>query len=111
MRTVYPPPQVFPVCGFAGGCSGACCVPVGYAYPSTGYHDELAWSALWLHRATGEPAYLSAAQATWSTHLQYTPDNFDWDDKTAGVALLLANYTSLPTAVSAVRTNTVYYTV
>ncbi len=52
-----------------------------------GYNDELAWGALWLFRATGEPQYMNKALEFYPTG---TPKFFDWDDKTAG-ALLLFN--------------------
>ncbi len=30
-------------------------------YPSSGYHDELAWGALWIYLATQEDAYMQTA--------------------------------------------------
>ena len=40
-------------------------VPQEGSYPSYAYEDELVWSAAWLYRATGEAAYLAAAESGW----------------------------------------------
>jgi|GEM_PF-356616 len=61
----------------------------------SGVSDELAWGAIWLHKATGEQAYLTKAQAIYDTslsgkQLQWTQS---WDDKTYGTAVLLAKAT------------------
>ncbi|KAK6921453.1 Carbohydrate binding domain CBM49 [Dillenia turbinata] len=61
-------------------------------YMSSGYGDELLWAATWLYRATGDQYYL-----------QYVIDNaeslggtggamkeFSWDNKYAGVQMLLS---------------------
>ena len=57
----------------------------------SGYQDELAWAAAWLHEATGEADYLALAEA-W-----YPGGNtgwaLGWDDKSNGVAMLLAEAT------------------
>ncbi|CAM6040729.1 unnamed protein product [Sphagnum compactum] len=62
-------------------------------YNSTGYEDELLWGASWLYYATGNSSYLNyvtsengAAFAKW----QQYPSWFSWDDKLAGVQVLLA---------------------
>lgn len=60
----------------------------------SGYGDELAWAAAWLLRATGESRY----QADAEKHIQQfsldrRPNEFSWDDKTAGVQILLAKIT------------------
>lgn len=34
---------------------------VAKLYPSTGYHDELGWAALWLYRATNDSSFLTDA--------------------------------------------------
>ncbi|QDL94934.1 hypothetical protein FDP22_24035 (plasmid) [Paroceanicella profunda] len=54
----------------------------------SGYQDELAWSAAWLNRATGEAAYLDKAQA-WYT-ASGTTWGLSWDNKSMGTAALLA---------------------
>ncbi len=66
----------------------------------SGFNDELVWGALWLHRATGEAAYLTKAEsyyANLSTEPQSTIKSYkwthDWDDKTYGSYVLLAKLT------------------
>jgi hypothetical protein len=53
----------------------------------SGYHDELLWAALWLHRATGREDYLryaldNNADSGWAI------TEFSWDVKYAGVQVL-----------------------
>ncbi|KAK1630631.1 hypothetical protein QYE76_004946 [Lolium multiflorum] len=58
----------------------------------SGYRDELLWAAFWLHRATGEDAYLryavdharSVAGAGWPM------TEFSWENKYAGLQVLAA---------------------
>ncbi|XP_003564003.2 endoglucanase 16 [Brachypodium distachyon] len=56
----------------------------------SGYHDELLWAALWLHRATGRASYLDYvvdnADAFGGTGWAIT--EFSWDVKYAGVQIL-----------------------
>jgi len=61
----------------------------------SGYHDELCWSALWLHRATGDAAYLQKARDIYDANFlggtkQWT---HNWDDKTYGCMIMLAAIT------------------
>ncbi|KAK9823053.1 hypothetical protein WJX81_004364 [Elliptochloris bilobata] len=65
-------------------------------YPSSGFHDELAWAAVWLYRATGASSFLDAAS---NLFLAAQADGnseccgygtFSWDTKSPGVALQLA---------------------
>ena len=35
-------------------------------YPSTGYHDELGWAALWLYRATNDSSFLTDATSIFA---------------------------------------------
>ncbi|CAI5496321.1 unnamed protein product [Closterium sp. Naga37s-1] len=62
-------------------------------YPSwTGYEDELAWAAAWLHRATGSAQYLEYL-AAGDEQLQGSSEattEFSWDDKFAGAQVLVA---------------------
>jgi hypothetical protein len=68
-------------------------------YRSSGYEDELAWSALWLHkaiRATSQTNqdYLSKAENIWNANISgigFTTHS--WDNKAAGTAILLAQET------------------
>jgi endoglucanase len=66
----------------------------------SGYNDELVWGAIWLHRATGEAAYLAKAESYYAnlgTEPQSTIKSYkwthDWDDKTYGSYVLLAKLT------------------
>ncbi len=67
-------------------------IPEAFTYYRswTGYGDELAWCAAWLHHATGDSQYLSRAESLYDEFgLSGTPDRFDWDGKAAGVTGLL----------------------
>ncbi|WP_442932451.1 glycoside hydrolase family 9 protein [Micromonospora sp. NBC_01699] len=66
----------------------------------SGYQDELVWGAIWLHRATGEAAYLAKAEAEYDrlgTEPQSTTRLYKWtvawDNKQFGTYILLANLT------------------
>lgn len=68
----------------------------GFYTSYSGYWDDLAWGAIWLHLASGEQAYLdkaiaAQAQAQDSTYWAQT-----WDNKTIGTTLLLARRTGTP---------------
>ncbi|BAF19200.1 Os06g0247900, partial [Oryza sativa Japonica Group] len=58
----------------------------------SGYHDELLWAALWLHRATGRAAYLDYAvdNADEFGGTGWAITEFSWDVKYAGVQILAA---------------------
>ena len=94
---VLPPPHPVRICSpttsasYPGLYSDV--IPIDGSYPSTSYWDDLAWGAVWLFKATGTKDYLTQAQALWSTHLVPAgpfPLAFDWNAKTPGVAVLLA---------------------
>lgn len=57
----------------------------------SGFNDELAWSATWLYKATGKRSYLDKAES----YYQGLPQNWthDWDNKSHGTAILLAQET------------------
>lgn len=114
---------------FAGRCKGNYVVEGGIReatpfYRSQGYEDELAWSALFLYKATMDKAYLTQAQELYPTCCSavgragalppvaikrsagtgsgggvdgeiFSVDvaAFSYDDKAAGVQLLLHNLT------------------
>ncbi|CAI5483781.1 unnamed protein product [Closterium sp. Yama58-4] len=62
-------------------------------YPSwTGYEDELAWAAAWLHRATGSTQYLEylAGNDEQLQGSSQSTTEFSWDDKFVGAQVLLA---------------------
>lgn len=58
----------------------------------SGYTDELAWGAAWLYKATGEQQYLDKAQQNHQNlGLDWT---HNWDDKSYGTGVLLAQITN-----------------
>ncbi|MEV4489714.1 glycoside hydrolase family 9 protein [Micromonospora coxensis] len=66
----------------------------------SGYQDELVWGAIWLHRATGDAAYLAKAESEYDklgTENQSTTRSYKWtiawDNKQFGAYVLLANLT------------------
>ncbi|MGW5051626.1 glycoside hydrolase family 9 protein [Actinokineospora sp. NPDC004072] len=66
----------------------------------SGYQDELVWGAIWLHKATGEAAYLAKAESEYdrlATEPQSTERSYRWtiawDDKSYGAYVLLAELT------------------
>ena len=61
----------------------------------TGFQDELAWAAVWLHKATGEKGYLAKAEDIYQKRLKGTLIAWtqSWDDKRYGTATLLAQLT------------------
>lgn len=102
-REAHHQPQHIPHTHIPNACSS-----------NTGYLDELAWAALFLHKATGEARYLEAAEAHYpaccsaaklaapgkhakagkaAAAATTTASAFTWDDKAPGVQLLLHNAT------------------
>ncbi len=72
----------------------------GYYRSYSGYNDELVWGAIWLYRATNDPAYLAKAEsyyANLSNEPQSTTKSYRWgiawDDKSYGCYVLLAKLT------------------
>ncbi|MFC4852385.1 glycoside hydrolase family 9 protein [Actinophytocola glycyrrhizae] len=66
----------------------------------SGYADELVWGAIWLYRATGDPAYLAKAEAEYDNLANEQQTNtksyrwtIAWDDKSYGAYVLLAELT------------------
>ncbi|WP_189082351.1 glycoside hydrolase family 9 protein [Mangrovihabitans endophyticus] len=66
----------------------------------SGYADELVWGAIWLHRATGEAAYLAKAEAGYDaqgdenqTTTKMYKWTISWDNKQYGSYVLLAQLT------------------
>ena len=69
----------------------------------SGYDDELAWSAAWLYRSTGEEAYLEAARGHYQrlnreagTEVKAHRWTHGWDDKSYGAYVLMAQLTGEP---------------
>ncbi|KAK9007932.1 hypothetical protein V6N11_074844 [Hibiscus sabdariffa] len=61
-------------------------------YTSSGYSDELLWAATWLFRATGEQQYLKYVvdNAVYMGGTGWAVKEFSWDNKYAGVQILLS---------------------
>ena len=64
-------------------------------YKSSSYQDELAWAAAWLYKATKDKRFLQKAEKHFR---EWAPLNnpgwgFSWDEKTAGVQLLMYDLT------------------
>ncbi|MFA0813595.1 glycoside hydrolase family 9 protein [Microbulbifer epialgicus] len=75
----------------------------GFYNSWSGYNDELVWSAIWLHRATGESSYLDAAIADYehlSNEGQSSVKSYKWtqawDDKSYGSYVLMTTLTDDP---------------
>jgi len=59
-----------------------------------GYNDELVWGAAWLYKATGDVKYFNKAKKYYDDFsLAGKKDVYSWDDKTAGVQVLMAEFT------------------
>merc|ERR1712136_468388 len=84
---------------FAGECRGKYSDSIHDAsifYRSwNGYNDELVWGAAWLYKATGDVKYFNKAKKYYDDFsLAGKKDVYSWDDKTAGVQVLMAEFTS-----------------
>ncbi|XP_042051327.1 endoglucanase 5-like [Salvia splendens] len=60
-------------------------------YTSSGYYDELLWGATWLHRATNDEYYLKYVVDNCAAFggTGWAVKEFSWDNKYAGVQILL----------------------
>ncbi len=72
----------------------------GYYNSWSGYWDELTWGAIWLYRATGDSTYLAKAQSYYTNMNKMsqttTPEynwTINWDDKSFGAYVLMAELT------------------
>ncbi len=85
---------------------------MGY-YDSSGYHDELVWSALWLYKATENVDYLRKAESIYRNSLANVAMRWtqSWDDKRYGAAILLVQVTSSDIYNQAVRRWLDYWTI
>jgi endoglucanase len=88
---------------FRGKYSDCISDAAGFYNSWSGYNDELVWGAIWLYRATNDPAYLAKAEsyyANLSNEPQTTTKSFKWthawDDKSYGCYVLLAKLTDNP---------------
>ncbi|EAZ44630.1 hypothetical protein OsJ_29250 [Oryza sativa Japonica Group] len=68
----------------------------------SGYHDELLWAALWLHRATGKEEYLRYAvdNADSFGGVGWAITEFSWDVKYAGLQVLAAKVNLLNSSLT-----------
>ncbi len=64
----------------------------------SGYTDELSWGAAWLYEATGDDSYLDLAESYYPGGSTYWA--LGWDDKSNGVAMLLADATGDATYIN-----------
>ena len=56
--------------------------------------DELAWGAAWMYKATGEEEYLNKAKDFFDSNDMCNSNLwFGWDNKKAGVEVLMYNIT------------------
>ncbi|EFN64446.1 Endoglucanase B, partial [Camponotus floridanus] len=63
-------------------------------FNNTDYGDELAWAAIWLHKAEPHFDYLNDAENHYQDfHLEKRPNEFFYNNKIAGVQVLLAQLT------------------
>ena len=81
------------------------CMPGAPYYNSrdggpTGPNDEMAWAAVWLHRATGEAGFLTTARQLYATMCKESQSNTpcftwtqSWNDKQFGTYVLMAKLT------------------
>ena len=60
-------------------------------YESSGYVDELVWSAIWLHRATSEVSWMNEAKLEYAAMPQGQSWTLSWDDKAYACYVLLAD--------------------
>ena len=68
---------------------------VGFYDSWSGYGDELGWAAAWLLRSTGDLRYQADVDRHYAEFdLKKQPYEFSWDDKTAGLQVLMAKVTN-----------------
>ncbi|KAF2367540.1 Glycoside hydrolase family 9 [Trinorchestia longiramus] len=75
----------------------------GYYDSFSGYGDELAWSAIWLYKATGDETYHTAAIGHWNEFGLGDAAQFSWDDKSAGCFVLFSELDGGSTYTSALQ--------
>jgi endoglucanase len=68
---------------------------VGFYDSWSGYGDELGWAAAWLLRSTGDLRYQADVDRHYAEFgLNKQPYEFSWDEKTAGLQVLMAKATN-----------------
>jgi hypothetical protein len=68
----------------------------GFYSSYSGYNDELAWGAVWLYKATGDPTYLQKAETYIKNAQSATYWAQNWDNVSIGTYLLLYQITHNP---------------
>ncbi|MCR9252474.1 MAG: glycoside hydrolase family 9 protein [bacterium] len=96
-----------------------CISGVGSFYNSwSGYNDEIVWGAIWLYEATGDVSYLQKAEAEYA-NLNTEPQSplksykwtYNWDDKSYGCYVKLAQATGNATYMADAERWLDYWTV
>ncbi|XP_055958520.1 endoglucanase E-4-like [Patella vulgata] len=59
-------------------------------YKSSNVSDELGWGAVWMYKATGDKSYIAEAEKHHDSGAAW---GFSWDEKTAGLNMLLYEIT------------------
>jgi len=79
----------------------------------SGYNDELVWGAAWLYRATGDATYLQKAESLYAQYYTNATLHWthNWDDKTYGATVLLAELTGKAVYLTAAEKWLNYWTV
>jgi hypothetical protein len=85
----------------------------GFYNSFSGYNDELVWGAAWLYRATGEAAYLQKAESLYAQYYTNATLHWthNWDDKTYGATVMLAELTGKSIYTAAAERWLNYWTV
>lgn len=81
----------------------------GFYTSHSGFIDELAFSAYWLYKVTGEQSYLDKAKSYYTQHPGDYNWAFCWDDKGVATALLLYLETGDQTYKSAIEKHLDYW--
>ena len=69
-------------------------INISFCSSWSGYNDELAWGAAWLYKATGEQSYLDTAEQIFNSNNMCNSNLwFGWDNKVAGVQVLMYDIT------------------
>lgn len=82
----------------------------GFYTSNSGFYDELAWSGVWLYKATGDSSYLENAKSDYQNGSQDYVWAVCWDDVHIGAALLMARETGDKFYKDAVEKNLDWWT-
>ncbi len=89
----------------------------GFYHSFSGYWDELVWGAIWLYKATGDTTYLTKAVNDYP-HLPFAQQTtnhefawtINWDDKSYGDYVLLAELTGQQQYITDAERNLDWFT-